>query len=78
MSHCKTCHLAKQRRLSFPSHNNLSHSIFDLVYIDIWGPFHVPTSFGHRIFSHQVDDCSYATWVYLLRQKSDVLTVSKQ
>ncbi|CAE5963143.1 unnamed protein product [Arabidopsis arenosa] len=74
-SHCKTCHLAKQRRLSFPSLNNVSKNPFDLVHLDVWGPFSVVSTEGFRYFLTLVDDCSRVTWVYLLKSKSDVLTV---
>lgn len=36
---CPVCPLAKQKRLPFVSHNNMSKSAFDLVHLDVWGPF---------------------------------------
>lgn len=33
------------------SHNNLSDRPFDLVHIDTWDPFEVPTHDGYRLFS---------------------------
>ena len=74
-SHCKICHMAKQKCLPFVSHNNMSANPFDIVHIDIWGPFNVSTPVGHRYFLTIVDDCTRATWVYLLCAKADVLTV---
>ena len=74
-SHCKIFHLAKQKRLPFVSHNNMSATPFDLVHLDIWGPFHVSTATGHRYFITIIDDCTRATWVYLLCAKLEVLTV---
>ena len=73
-SHCNICHLPKQRCLPFISHNNWSANPFDLVHIDIWGPFHVPTPKGHMYFLTIVDDCTQATWAYLLHVKNDVQT----
>ena len=70
--HCNVCPLAKQRCLPFVSSNNMSPLPFDLIHCDVWGPFHVPTVEGFRYFLTIVDDCSRATWVYLLRNKSDV------
>ena len=32
--HCKTCHMAKQKRLPFVSNNKLSSSVFDLIHMD--------------------------------------------
>ena len=48
---------------------------FELVHIDTWGPFSVPTVDGFRYFFTIVDDFSRATWLYMLKQKSDVITV---
>lgn len=42
--HCKVCHLAKQKRLPFISTNKLSDNHFDLIHIDIWSLFFVPTT----------------------------------
>ena len=72
---CHVCHLAKQRKLSFPSENNICKATFELLHIDIWGPFSVETVEGYKYFLTIVDDHSRATWVYLLKNKSDVLTV---
>lgn len=72
---CKLCHLAKQKRMSFRSSNNLSSQPFDLIHLDVWGPFHVSTSEGYRYFLTIVDDCTRATWVYLLTNKSSVTTI---
>ena len=48
VTNCPICPLAKQKRLSFPSHNHKSSSIFYLIHCDVWGPFHVPTHAGHK------------------------------
>ena len=58
---CYICHLAKQRRLSFVSHNNLSILPFDLIHCDIWGPYHVPAHSSHKYFLTLVDDCARFT-----------------
>ena len=67
---CSVCPLAKQRRLSFISHNHLSKGVFDLIHCDTWGPFHVPTYAGHKYFLTLVDDCMRYTWIFLMRHKS--------
>lgn len=76
-SHCSICPLAKQRRLPFHSQNKMSENCFDLIHIDIWGPFHIQTHEGFRYFVTIVDDCSRVTWVYLLRAKSDGVPIFK-
>ncbi|KAG7588381.1 Integrase catalytic core [Arabidopsis suecica] len=73
--HCTICPLAKQKHLPFKSKNNVCDSAFDLVHIDVWGPFAVPTHDGYRYFLTIVDDHTRITWLYLLRNKSEVLTI---
>ncbi|CAA7015607.1 unnamed protein product [Microthlaspi erraticum] len=73
--HCSVCPLAKQRRLAYISHNNLASQPFDLIHLDIWGPFSVESVEGYRYFLTIVDDCTRVTWLYMLRNKSDVCTV---
>ncbi|KAG7585478.1 Integrase catalytic core [Arabidopsis thaliana x Arabidopsis arenosa] len=73
--HCSICPLAKQKHLPYISQNNICENVFDLLHIDIWGPFSVPTVEGYRYFLTIVDDHSRVTWLYLLRTKSEVLQV---
>ena len=72
---CKVCPLAKQKRLSFPSSENIYSSAFELLHVDIWGPFHVPTIDEYKYFFTIVDDHTRVTWLYLLKTKSSVQTV---
>ena len=58
VSSCKICHLAKQKRLAYVSHDNLAEKLFDLVYLDIWGPFSIESIEGFRYFLTLVDDCT--------------------
>lgn len=60
-AYCHVCHLAKQRKLSFPSANHLCNTTFELLHIDIWGPFSVETVDGFKYFLTIVDDYSRAT-----------------
>jgi hypothetical protein len=69
---CNICHLAKQKRLPFSNNNNnLSSSPFDLVQVDIWVPYYVPTIEGYKYFLTLVDDCSRTIWLYLMKLKSE-------
>lgn len=69
---CNVCPLAKQTRLSFPDRNIFSTKIFDIVHMDVWGPFKVPTVTGVRYFLTIVDDFSRSTWTVLMSAKSEV------
>ncbi|XP_074265248.1 uncharacterized protein LOC141587673 [Silene latifolia] len=69
---CITCSMAKQTKLSYPiSLSKVSH-IFDLVHVDVWGPYRKETRHKHKYFLTLVDDNSRATWVYLMKLKSEV------
>lgn len=76
--HCTTCPLAKQIKLSFHSNNHLSSNAFDLIRIDIWGPTSIATHPGYSYFLTKVDDATRFTWVFMLKQKSDVKTAIPQ
>lgn len=39
------------------------------------GPFCVESFEGFRYFFTLVDDCTWVTWVYMLRNKEDISTV---
>lgn len=69
---CNICPLAKQKHLPFPFNNNLSASTFDMLQMDVWGPYSTPTLDGYKYFLTIVDDATRATWVYLMKSKSDV------
>ena len=69
---CTVCPLAKQKGLPFPFNNKMCDFPFDLVYMDVWGPFFVPTSDGHRYFLTLVDDATGATWLFLMKAKFEV------
>ena len=43
---------------------------FDLAHCDLWGHYHTLSLSRCHYFLCIVDDFSHATWVYLLRDKS--------
>lgn len=45
---CIVCYQARQHKLSFSLSETVSQQPFDLVHIDIWGPYKVPTHNGFR------------------------------
>ena len=73
--HCETCELAKHTRVSFPISNKRSSYPFHLIHSDIWGPSTIPNVSGARWFVSLIDDCTRVTWIFLLKQKSDVSIV---
>ncbi|KAG8494583.1 hypothetical protein CXB51_012012 [Gossypium anomalum] len=75
---CTVCPLARQTRQPFSHSVTRSPKPFDLVHLDIWGPYRISTHSGHRYFLTIVDDHSRMTWVYLLKHKSETLLYLKQ
>lgn len=68
---CEICPQAKQTRLPFPSSAINTTRLFQLIHVDIWGPFSQPSSNGSRYFLTIVDDYSRCTWVFLMHVKSE-------
>ncbi|GKC70113.1 cysteine-rich receptor-like protein kinase 8, partial [Tanacetum coccineum] len=68
---CFSCPMEKFTKLPYSLSDSHSTSVFELIHIDIWGPYKVPTNGKFRYFLTIVDDCSRGTWTYLLEQKSD-------
>lgn len=79
LSHCGICPKSKQTRLSFPKVSlSKSSSLFELVHMDIWGPFRTSTYNGEKYFLTIVDDFSRGTWVYLMQSKFDIFRLLTQ
>ncbi|XP_019260764.1 PREDICTED: uncharacterized protein LOC109238744 [Nicotiana attenuata] len=68
---CTTCPCAKQTRQSFPISSIKTVARFELVHMDVWGPYKIPTVNGNKFFLTVVDDFSRKTWIFLLKLKSD-------
>ncbi|XP_019231186.1 PREDICTED: uncharacterized protein LOC109212029 [Nicotiana attenuata] len=75
---CVVCPCAKQTRLPFPISSIKTESRFDLVCMNLWGPYKTPTYDGNKFFLTVVDDFSRMTWVFLLKQKSEVRVLLQQ
>ncbi|KAI9198311.1 hypothetical protein LWI28_013676 [Acer negundo] len=58
---CYVYPLAKQRRLSFESSNNMSVNPFDLVHCDIWGPYPIASFSCDDVSENLVDPRSFPT-----------------
>src|ERR1044072_5516166 len=68
---CDICHFSKQKKLSFPLSVTSSISPFDLIHVDIWGPYSVSSVNGFGYFLTIVDDNTRFTWIKLMKAKSD-------
>ena len=64
--------MAKLKRLPFPFNNKICASAFDLVHMDVCGPYSIPTLDGYEYFLTIMDDATRATWLFLMKSKSNV------
>ncbi|GJX42514.1 cysteine-rich receptor-like protein kinase 8 [Tanacetum coccineum] len=71
-----TCPMAKLIKLPYAYSESCSGSVFELIHMDTWGPYKVPTNGKYKYFLTIVDDFSRATWTYLM-VKFDALNVVK-
>ena len=55
-----------------------STSKFELIHVDLWGPYSTSTYNKHKYFITFVDDFTRSTWTHLLSCKSTAFTVIKQ
>ena len=70
--HYDICEYAKHIHVSFPISNKRSSSPFFLIHSNIWGPSTIPNISGSRWFVTFIDDYTRVSWIYLLKNKSDV------
>lgn len=52
---CYVCHLSKQKKLPFLISCFVYVKCFDLIHIDLWGPYSIPFVYGHKYLSTIVD-----------------------
>jgi len=69
---CEICALAKSHRLPFNKSSISTHSPFELVHMDLWGPYRIVNITGAHFFLTLVDDFSGSTWTQLLHSKHQV------
>ncbi|PWA96217.1 hypothetical protein CTI12_AA041970 [Artemisia annua] len=67
---CDICPMAKQHALPFSSSSFHATSMFELIHVDLWGPYKYSTVNNCKYFLTIVDDYSRATWTYLLPSKA--------
>lgn len=76
-SPCEDCMYAKHTRQVFPQSTSNSTEIFQLLHVDLWGPYRHKTHNTCSMFLTLVDDKSRHTWTYLLPTKSQASTALK-
>ncbi|KAL0404400.1 UNVERIFIED_CONTAM: Retrovirus-related Pol polyprotein from transposon RE2 [Sesamum radiatum] len=73
---CDVCHKAKQSRLQFSVSSSHATAIFDLIHMDLWGPYKANSMSGCAYVLTLVDDHSRSVWTFL-KQKNQVSSILK-
>ena len=73
---CEPCQYAKLHRSSLkPRINKCASAPFELVHSDIWGPSPIVSKSGYRYFVTFVDDYSRVTWLFLMKNRSELFSI---
>lgn len=75
---CSACCLRKLSRLSLSSTKSVSSEPLQLVHVDVWGPSLTFSFNGEKYFVVFLDDFSKYSWIYPLKNKSEVFDVFVQ
>jgi hypothetical protein len=75
---CSSCKLGKFLRVPLTCVPHHSTAPFDIVFSDGWGPTLVSSSLGHKFFVLFIDDFTRYTWIYFLKNKSEVFNIFLQ
>ena len=74
---CKGCEKWKNMRKPFPSSDNKSKGILEMIHSDVCGPMPTTSINGYGYYLTFVDDYSRKTWIYFLKCKDEVFNKFK-
>ncbi|KAG6501358.1 hypothetical protein ZIOFF_041237 [Zingiber officinale] len=76
---CEGCAFGKQHRLPFPKGVSWrAKEKLELIHTDVCGPMDTLSHAQNRYFILFIDDHTRMTWVYFMRQKSEVFMIFKK
>jgi len=71
---CESCQLGKHIRSSFPSSVS-QRAPSPFAFSDIWGPSHIKSNLGFPYFVTFTDNYSRNTWVFLMKNRSELFSI---
>lgn len=76
---CEGCALGKHHRQPFPKGVAWrAKEMLELVHTDVCGPMRTPSHAQNKYFILFIDDYTRMTWVYFMRERSEVFTIFKR
>ena len=76
-SSCEYCISAKMHRFHLNKTPMVTTLILEIVHSDVWGPSPITSLLGFNYYVIFVDDQTCFTWLFLLKHKSEVLSMFK-
>ena len=74
---CEICQLSKHTRQAYPNQFYKTSHPFSIIHSDVWGPSRVSNITGARWFVSFIDDHTRITWIFLMKEKSEVTQIFK-
>ncbi|XP_075098788.1 uncharacterized protein LOC142175707 [Nicotiana tabacum] len=74
---CQICPKARQTRIPFPLSQIKLTRAFELIHVDVWGPYKESTYNGFKYFLTVVDDYSREIWTFLMSTNSNTFGLLK-
>jgi hypothetical protein len=69
---CEVFSFAKHIKLPFCYYNSKGNDMFELVHFDVWGSAPIISYNDYRYYVIFIDDFSKITWLYLMKNKSEL------
>jgi hypothetical protein len=70
---CKGCAQGKNVKKPFPSNNNKSKRVLEIIHSDVCGLMSSTSLSRYVYYVSFIDDFSQKTWIYFLKDKSELL-----
>ena len=75
---CKGCAQGKNLKKTFPNSESKAKGILEIVHLDVCGPMSSTSLSRYIYYFSFIDDFSHKTWIYFLKQKSEVFNKFKE
>jgi hypothetical protein len=75
---CENFIYGKHNRVRFPSGATREKGVLELIHIDVFGSVPIPSIVKYVYYVSFIDDFSRNTWIYFLRNKSEVFYKFKE
>lgn len=76
--HCNSCHINKSHKLPFSVSSIKTTTPLELIFSDVWGPSPITSVNGFQYYLVFVDHFTRYSWIYPLKNKTEVVTIFPQ